>query len=453
MANTDAQPATTFEGLLQYVAKYVSKPEKSSHSYMEIQRQLLPYINSNRPALSFVTKVLNRLVAERDFSAQEISHFLLNLHQSHCSREVVPLDCRPPEEQAAHVRFDELSNAMRVTRSKVQRYQDRPTDATTGRDDLDSLTLLEWLTTWDWNKTQKRPRASARMLNIYPRYDKDSPTEMEDYARVKLQLHHPWRQLEDLRTVDGVNYGSFAAAYASCQLLHHHTDTYDNDPADSQAPEDDEDDTESVVEEPSQGSLQAFELYAHRRPGDDLACPETRDDLGARMFDLEYDWSAHIGLYPEMRDSWWEEMQARYPASHSIKEKDSLTMENLNNGQLQIYHTYCNHFSATLRNENPPPLRLNIDGQAGTGKTSVILLICTTLREMAEAKGRHDSVLRAAPTGVAAHLFYGRTLHNLLRLPIKGNACLSPASVGALQERFQGVHYLIIDEKSMIGLA
>lgn len=72
---------------------------------------------------------------------------------------------------------------------------------------------------------------------------------------------------------------------------------------------------------------------------------------------------------------------------------------------------------------------------------------------MAEAKGRHDSVLRAAPTGVAAHLFYGRTLHNLLRLPIKGNACLSPASVGALQERFQGVHYLIIDEKSMIGLA
>jgi ATP-dependent DNA helicase PIF1 len=77
MANTDIQPPTNLHALLAYIAKYVSKPEKSSTSYVELQTQILPYLNDRAPLLSFVSKMLNKLIGERDWSAQEVSHILL----------------------------------------------------------------------------------------------------------------------------------------------------------------------------------------------------------------------------------------------------------------------------------------------------------------------------------------------------------------------------------------
>ena len=77
MANTDIQPPTTLHVVLSYVGKYISKPEKASTSYTELQGQVLPYINDRAPLLSFVSKMLNKLISERDWSAQEVSHLLL----------------------------------------------------------------------------------------------------------------------------------------------------------------------------------------------------------------------------------------------------------------------------------------------------------------------------------------------------------------------------------------
>jgi hypothetical protein len=47
LANTDIQPPTSLAAMLSYIGKYVSKPEKSSVSYTELQEQvslLAPYI-------------------------------------------------------------------------------------------------------------------------------------------------------------------------------------------------------------------------------------------------------------------------------------------------------------------------------------------------------------------------------------------------------------------------
>jgi ATP-dependent DNA helicase PIF1 len=77
MANTDIQPPTDLRTVLSYIGKYVSKPEKSSASYAELQAQILPCINDRAPLLSFVSKMLNKLIGERDWSAQEVSYILL----------------------------------------------------------------------------------------------------------------------------------------------------------------------------------------------------------------------------------------------------------------------------------------------------------------------------------------------------------------------------------------
>ena len=73
---------------------------------------------------------------------------------------------------------------------------------------------------------------------------------------------------------------------------------------------------------------------------------------------------------------------------------------------------------------------------------------------LAKEAGGKDPVLRSAPTGVAAHLFLGHTLHSLLMLPIKGRNedDASPAHLATLQVVSRYSKYFIIDEKSMIGL-
>jgi hypothetical protein len=45
MANSNIQPPTSLYAILSYIGKYVSKLEKSSTSYTELQSRILPYIN------------------------------------------------------------------------------------------------------------------------------------------------------------------------------------------------------------------------------------------------------------------------------------------------------------------------------------------------------------------------------------------------------------------------
>ena len=46
MANTNIQPLITLYTILAYIAKYVSKPETKSKSYIDLQGLILPYTNN-----------------------------------------------------------------------------------------------------------------------------------------------------------------------------------------------------------------------------------------------------------------------------------------------------------------------------------------------------------------------------------------------------------------------
>jgi ATP-dependent DNA helicase PIF1 len=97
MANTDIQLPTSLYTVLFYIGKYVSKLEKSSLSYTELQLQVLLYINDQGPLLSFVSKMLNKLIREQDWLAQEVSHLLLQLLVQNSLQGVVSLNCWPKE--------------------------------------------------------------------------------------------------------------------------------------------------------------------------------------------------------------------------------------------------------------------------------------------------------------------------------------------------------------------
>jgi ATP-dependent DNA helicase PIF1 len=64
-------------------------------------------------------------------------------------------------------------------------------------------------------------------------------------------------------------------------------------------------------------------------------------------------------------------------------------------------------------------------------------------------------IVRAAPTGVASNQINGHTSHSLLRLPVGESyrpLSETPTVLSSLQCQFQGVEYLVIDEKSMLAL-
>jgi len=67
---------------------------------------------------------------------------------------------------------------------------------------------------------------------------------------------------------------------------------------------------------------------------------------------------------------------------------------------------------------SPSLLRININGEAGTGKLHLITILSTTLYNIARANSKPIPLARAAPTGVAAFNINGRTIYDLLRLPV-----------------------------------
>jgi ATP-dependent DNA helicase PIF1 len=67
MANINISPPCTIDAVLNYVAKYILKEEKKSVLYKQISQQIVPYINCRAPLLSFVSKMFNKLVGERDW--------------------------------------------------------------------------------------------------------------------------------------------------------------------------------------------------------------------------------------------------------------------------------------------------------------------------------------------------------------------------------------------------
>jgi hypothetical protein len=246
LANTDVNPCTGSRTVLEYIAKYVSKPEKKTGTYKEIMQRILPSINSNNPILSAVSKLMNQLVGERDWSAQEVSHLLLDLPLVNTSRQFVNVDLRPEDERAMTFVFgdngDGSEDTVRQGLSPLEKYKRCD-------EELGDVTYLKFLLRFNIqsasNIYELRPGTPSRVLVYFPEYKRERPEQEEDYCRVKMMLHHPFRDVEDLKLVGsiaGQPWGTFKEAYTHCESNHHHEDDHYDvpGPPEPDAPPDDE---------------------------------------------------------------------------------------------------------------------------------------------------------------------------------------------------------------------
>ena len=92
--------------------------------------------------------MLNKLIGERDWLAQEVSYILLQLLVQKSSWMLVSLNCCLEDVQKDLITLE--SGKLTVQRSALQRYRDRLTDTRHGNAALPDLLLFDCLQFWDW---------------------------------------------------------------------------------------------------------------------------------------------------------------------------------------------------------------------------------------------------------------------------------------------------------------
>jgi hypothetical protein len=114
--------------------------------------------------------------------------------------------------------------------------------------------------------------------------------------------------------------------------------------------------------------------------------------------------------------------------------------------QQRAFDIILQHFQAR---EPKEPLKMIIQGTAGTGKSYLIHCIKEALSS--QATSGHSPILLLAPTGVATFNIHATTIHAGLRIPIKDMRPLHGQSLTVFQEEMKHIHYILIDEMSFIG--
>ncbi|CAH0028647.1 unnamed protein product [Clonostachys rhizophaga] len=148
---------------------------------------IMPKISSRQPLVSFVSKFMNKIAIERDWSAQELLR-----------SEVIE------------------DTGVRATVLLYEKYLRRS-------DEWESLIYFTSLTQIDHNQHTWRPFpiAANRILNYFPRYRSEvEHGTREDYCRIRLMLHHPYQSVDQLKIVEGEVFETFTAAFEYCEEVH-----------------------------------------------------------------------------------------------------------------------------------------------------------------------------------------------------------------------------------------
>lgn len=120
--------------------------------------------------------------------------------------------------------------------------------------------------------------------------------------------------------------------------------------------------------------------------------------------------------------------------------------DTLNFEQRLAYDLIKTHLLSHLDGGDPEQLLMNLQGGPGTGKSQVIKAVT----ELFQVKDSTNLLLRSAYTGIAASVIDGQTLHTLAKIPVKGGDP-SPKAIAEMAGLYENLHYLIIDEISMIS--
>ena len=205
-ANVDMQHIVSRRKVIQYCTKYVTKSEPCSQTLREVFTTIVRGLKEGSNSLKAVQKLLINSVGERDYSAQETCHLLLQLPMFRASRDFVVLSL-----DGSRTVEERLEEEQRATAPSIlDHYLVRPTAAA-----FEHMTLLEFSRTYTMPKTlgSEPTRRSKQVVVIARPYCSPKPTgpKYEQYCRQSLMQHRPFRRDADLLA----GCETYAASYAA----------------------------------------------------------------------------------------------------------------------------------------------------------------------------------------------------------------------------------------------
>jgi hypothetical protein len=461
-ANLDFRPVLHKNAVIAYVAKYASKAETQSTTLTDMLKKSVRSLNDHVPAQVAFQKMLSAFAGERDMSAQETCHILLDCPMVRSSRIVRNLNVSQHEEQE----IDFESNTVKKTgvRHRYRVRLDGTTLTAEQRMELEGTPLIEFARHWTWDKGVVKKRggrgALPFALNIWPRFECDPENEesYENWCYARMILHHAFKKEEELLG----NHPSWTTAYDLDCVQAGHTHVGDTLP---EGEDDDEEDLDSDTESlpPEEDDDPDMARYQEqwmrelgRRPGD-ASVDDLDTQLGKRPIDVTFNWHDHSAPLDVIKEAaaWLPDQIKQFP-NDEMQELAEEDYSKLKGQQQQLFLQVMAYMKALKSGQSPEPLRINVDGTAGTGKSVVIRAITSALRAMyAEELGNeHEPVVRMAPTGIAAFGIKGWTINFGLGIRVAPDTMfkdLGPGALARLQSRWASAKLLILDEKSMVG--
>ncbi|KAK6972287.1 hypothetical protein R3P38DRAFT_2481780, partial [Favolaschia claudopus] len=77
--NIDVKPVMSTDAAINYIAKYASKSEQQAPAFPQLLANVVASMNEAGTAKSACQKLLNKMLGERTYSAQETAHLLLGV--------------------------------------------------------------------------------------------------------------------------------------------------------------------------------------------------------------------------------------------------------------------------------------------------------------------------------------------------------------------------------------
>jgi ATP-dependent DNA helicase PIF1 len=500
-ANCDIQPILDQTALVNYILKYAMKTEKKSLAFIDAFKEILKGAqhNAELDVHKVCLKALNHGVADRDYTAQEVSHVLLGLPLVHMSRAHVPLSFSGSVEVLAD--DGEPTRAKRP--SFVDWYTDRPDEP------LRDMCAYELAACYAFTKNDPyllRKRMVFPVVKPFLPFQPGDPMSASNlkFYKQTLMLYRPWRleshllhgmppptpppaspasppELAAPPDDDPVWHTAYHAWLpdAHKMLQRHHSAALRRHEAsareavarhDAKVAREEAGLPSSSDEEPSSDDgdealdddMQLFrtrprwappyepdaEFAQHAR----LLANITLDDLGGRYQERHAELAQWLNVTQANNpDPAWNPDSVRDVHLSKLRGEQLLAVRIVDQEVLAHLNRAPDASTAA-----PTPLYLTLKGAGGCGKSHVIKAITKLANLICPGcltPGEEQRVALTGPTGPAAFAIGGGTVHSLLSLPRKkAYSPLSPARLKELQRRLKSLCFLILDEHSMVGL-
>ena len=203
-ANVDMQYIVSRRRVVDYCTKYVTKSEPRSETLKDTFTRIVRGLKEGNQSLKAVQKLLIHSVGDRDYSAQETCHILLQLPMFRSSREFIVLSLN-----GFRAVEDHLQQGGRATApSIVDHYIARPAVP-----HLISITLLEFARQFTMPKelgAEPNRRRKKVVVIARPYCSPDPAGPMyEQYCHQSLMQHKTFRQVSELLA----GHETYAQAY------------------------------------------------------------------------------------------------------------------------------------------------------------------------------------------------------------------------------------------------